>query len=260
MRWAHHQLVTLNAVVAEYLYMQPYRTRVEDQPEAQAYKIVAHLEHAPPVALGLLVGDLLSNAVGVLDFLAGQLVMREGGEIGPGTYFPIRDSLKGDGSDPSVDIPGLDGKSAVNDPEVVAALREVQPYHEIPHAAEHPLAVLKRLNNSAKHRRITVVAHSLAMGTVLRRASTLYGAELPEEMLIVGGASDVQDGAELEWVPYVDSPEGPPPHEYDFTTKVSIEEAGLGAPLSDQMLRLLAYVDDEVLVRFARFFPQPAGI
>src|SRR3954466_1551387 len=152
--WAHNQLTLLNEATARYVQSQPYETVIEDRPDLEGYRTTAKLREPPPPELALLAGDFLNSIQGALDYLAWQLVLREGGRPGRATYFPIK-LPRPDGS--SVDVEILDERRnpAIRDPAVLGALRAVQPHGDEP--ANHPLVVLTKLNGETKHRHLPLL-------------------------------------------------------------------------------------------------------
>ena len=128
--WAKHQVAVFNLACSDYIDQDPYVAEVIDDPEAQAYRIVARLRYPPPASLAHAVGECLSNLHGVLDYLAAQLVYRARGQPDHNSVFPIR-GPNPDGTEPWVNITtaGKGGRGEVaaikDDPVVIALLRRV---------------------------------------------------------------------------------------------------------------------------------------
>lgn len=100
-----------------------------------------------PRRLPMLVGDCVGNLRASLDHLAYQLVLGNGGTPTTNTRFPISRS----GSKKPVNIHGGIDTRAL---EVVNAIQ--------PPGDDHPLAVLRELSNSDKHRLPVLVAEACA--------------------------------------------------------------------------------------------------
>jgi hypothetical protein len=108
-----------------------------------------------PARWALMVGDALNNARAALDYAAGHLVSR--GRI-PNPRFPnkVQFTIEEAGRNEFDSQAGTQLPGVLRDH--LAAVRRVQPYHENSSAADHPLAVLRRLNNKDKHQRLHLTA------------------------------------------------------------------------------------------------------
>lgn len=113
--------------------------------EVQGWFEVRIREHEPPpIRLGTIFGDFVSNLESALDLLVYQLVIASGNEPGTGNYFPVvtdktrwptvaRDKLR-----------GLRG-------DLADRLKPTQPFGENPERSDHPLLVIHTANKISKH-------------------------------------------------------------------------------------------------------------
>lgn len=168
-RWAEHQIALLYIAVSDYINLEPYVIAIKDEPEAQRHVATVHLRYPPPATLAHIVGDALNSLQGVVDYLASELVIREGETPDLATSFPIVRKAKEDGSEPWVNITrtGDNGRghvSVIKDPVVLTLLRDVQPYKAGDDWATHPLQLLRTLNGESKHRRPAVIALTAGLG------------------------------------------------------------------------------------------------
>lgn len=274
LRWAGHQISALDIAVADYIGHKPYVTVIEDHPEAEAYRVVAHLRYPPPASIAHIVGDVLNSLHGTLDYLAHQLVLREEGTPDNITAFPIVKATEEGGSEPAINIyrKGPKGKREplISDPEVIDLLRDVQPYR-LPPAVRHLdwLLLLRKLNGKSKHRHPAVVTSAIDQGHYVYRNDALVSIlpDVPgvprEERSVAHYTTNfmpLNDGDEMAWVPYAWAPEDGLPEHDDFTTFVALEEAsvyprtGEPFPVVAVMTDLMMFIDTRILVPFAPLF------
>lgn len=253
LRWANHQLAILNIAVHDYMGEEPYVAVVEDDPKAECYRIRAKLQLPPPVNLAHVVGDVLNSLHGSLDYLAWQLVLREGDTPDERTEFPIIKAMNEDGSEPSVNIhkaptSGKRGRvPVINDEAILALLRSVQPYHDGDRADLHPLQVLRRLNRECKHRHPVVLVAASVM------SSFPAVAALDETISLTNRR--IEDGDEITMVTYADAPDGRPPEQATFSPEISLEGVPKDTPtLVPFLANLLTWVDQRVATPFRLFF------
>lgn len=100
----------------------------------------------PSEQLALILGDVLTNARGVLDYLAWQLVLAAGNTPGKHTMFPV---VTQQAKWPAVANGCLKGV----DQQWIDAIAKLQPFNESDPKL-HPLASLDHMNNVGKHRTI----------------------------------------------------------------------------------------------------------
>jgi hypothetical protein len=267
-QWARRQIALLDIALADYINLEPYMAEVADQPEAQAYKVVARLRYPPPPALSHIVGDVLNSLHGTLDYLAWQLALRENGVPDLRTAFPIVKSPNEDGSEPPVNIyrSGDGGRGTfplIKDPEVITRLRDIQPYR-LPEDERHlsVLLLLRTLNGEGKHRHPTVVTSAIDQGHYAYSMGGVAFPDIPPDAkvgLITTNFTPRKDGDELAWVPY-SWIEGRPPEHTDFTTLVTLEEApvyprtGEPFPVNACLTNIAMWIENNVLARFCDLF------
>jgi hypothetical protein len=101
-----------------------YRFVFEYDAETQRHVYTVHDVPAIPPGWSVMVGDILYNLRSALDHLAWQLVLRDGGDPGDRTHFPVRPSpfdKKGQLFSARLDLP-------VTDTKILDAHEECQPY------------------------------------------------------------------------------------------------------------------------------------
>lgn len=252
LRWASHQLAVLNIAVNDYIGEEPYVAVVEDDSEAKCYRVHAKLQLPPPANLAHIVGDVLNSLHGSLDYLAWQLVLREGATPDERTEFPIIKTMNEDGSEPAVNIykapAGKRGRAPViKDEAILTFLRCVQPYHDGDRADLHPLQVLRRLNRECKHRHPVVLVAASVM------SSFPAVAALDETISLTNRR--IEDGDEITMVAYADAPNGCPPEQASFSPEVSLEGVPSDAPaLVPFLANLLTWVDQRIAMPFRLLF------
>lgn len=253
LRWASHQLAVLNLAVYDYIGEEPYVAVVEDDSEAECYRVRAKLQLPPPANLSHIVGDVLNSLHGSLDYLAWQLVLREGGTPDERTEFPIIKATNEDGSEPAVNIYKAPGPGkrrrvpVINDETILALLRSVQPYHEGDRADLHSLQVLRRLNRECKHRHPVVLVAASVMSS--------FPAVATLEETISLTSRRIEDGDEITTVTYKEAPDGRPPEQATFSPEVSLEGVPSDAPALVPFLgNLLTWVDQRIAGSFRLLF------
>lgn len=267
-RWAQQHLALLNEAVSGYVDLRPYVAVVEYQPGAEAYKVVAHLREPPPAAIAHVIGDVLNGLHGTLDYLAWQLVLREGGTPNHRTAFPLVEKPNADGSEPPVNILGADQSGRrtapqISDPGVLALLRSVQPYH-LPQRERDvsPLVVLRELNRQAKHRHPAIVAAAIYDGLYVYPTDQPFGLPVgggPVAML-TANLTPLKDGDEMAWVPAASVPDGGLPEHDEFTTFVALEmvpahpRTGDPLPAADLLRDIAIAIDRRILAPFSALF------
>jgi hypothetical protein len=103
--------------------------------------------------LSFIYGDMLGNLRGTLDYLVGQLVLVAGNAATDRTGFPVAISQQAWMTARGKDIRGVDAAW-------VDVIDSLQPYQDA-RPERHLLAVLDRVNNISKHRRIPAAIESM---------------------------------------------------------------------------------------------------
>lgn len=225
----------LDLAITDYINLNPYVATVEDQPKAQGYLVTAQLRYPPPADLAHLVGDVLNNLQGTLDYLAYQLVLRENGTPDRTTVFPIVKPSKDGLTEQRVNIfrRKKNGRGEkvplITDRSVLALLRSVQPYHYGQRWTDHPLALLKSLNGESKHRYPAIIA------TLIAGARYTYTRNDVRMFTVTDGP--IKDGEKITWLPYTDGMQFGPPEDQILTPHVSFEsvQPEFGTPLMDSI-------------------------
>lgn len=153
---ADEHFKTLDAEIPGFLEREPYEFRAYLNPQAGEYAIRLHVLEPPPLRWGVIVGEIAHALRSLLDLLARQLVVINGGVPGDHTAFPLTRRPYRGGS--FADVAGTSSLRGAH-PDAIAFIEHVQPYNG-PHGVKyHPLAVLDDLWNEDKHR---VVPQSFA--------------------------------------------------------------------------------------------------
>lgn len=247
--WTRREIDQLATVLDGYTASKPFVTRVEDRPEDDVFKVTLELRTPLPPEVPHLVGNILTNTQGVLDYLAWNLCLDEGGKPNRNTYFPIVKKMNADGTDPAVNILGGEKnqqKNQIKDSRVLALLRDIQPYHFGQHAELHKLALLSEMNRKAKHRAPAVLISAVADALypyVPEGLNRQLGA-LPGQVAMISGQFNVShDGDLMDMIPrdWVGKAELPI---YDhFLAIVSSADMPLG-PESGEPLPILQILRD----------------
>jgi hypothetical protein len=257
MNWARHQLGVLNLALADYGDLKPFEDRIEEDDAAECYRVRAHLRYPPPASLSHLVGDVLTNLHGVLDYLAWQLVIREGETPDRETNFPIIvKAADNGGGDDAVNIYRRDKERnrrrvpTIHHPVALGLLRLVQPYHQGEDASSHPLEVLRTLNNQSKHQHPVLLATATVGGTFMTGPGNRPVGGIEDSLLLTHRR--VKHGEELFTIRYADAPNGCAPGKATFAAEVSLEDSPWdpGDPLGDVQTLLAwiaAFVDQHIV-------------
>lgn len=150
LRGAQANMQRLREAIEGYLGMPPYR--LERTPEDEWERVTARVTYPPPLALGVIFGDVLHCCDSALDQVAWAFARTqrdpphnrtEWPTYGDAAYFEKRrkDALR--------DIP----------PDVLAVMSELQPYSEHPSGADigDGIRMMRALSNEDKHRVIPLV-------------------------------------------------------------------------------------------------------
>jgi len=137
----------------------------KDDPESDLWIVEWTDSATPPLMWGAMIGDFIHNVCSALDHLLYDLVIANTQRPGTRTSFPIA-------SQPSdwMNFVGREGGPpwAGASPEVIEAIQELQPYKLTSKKARrtHPLAVMRPLSNTDKHRVIHIARMKLAEKTL----------------------------------------------------------------------------------------------
>jgi hypothetical protein len=147
---ARELLATLEAELGLYHEQDVYDAVVEYNEDSGRYIVWPKVLVEPPLRASLLVGECAYQMRGALDHLAHALVAANNGTPTHKTQFPICENMNSN----SLCVAGGVSQIALN------AIDTFQPYRNTDDAASHPLAILRRVSNIDKHRR-------LVLGTVV---------------------------------------------------------------------------------------------
>lgn len=256
LRWTKRQIALLDLAVTDYINLDPYVPAVEDQPEAQGYLVTAKLRYPPPADLAHIVGDVLNNLQGTLDYLAYQLVLRENGTPDRTSVFPIVKPSKDGLAEQRVNIfrrkknDRGERVALIADQDVLALLRSVQPYHYGDRWADHPLALLKALNGESKHRYPAIIA------TMLSGARYTYTRNGVRVATVTDGP--IKDGDKIAWFPYAQGTNPGPPEDQILAPHISFESVkpDFGTPLMDSIALIYECIRMDICSSaFAMFAP-----
>jgi hypothetical protein len=144
-----------DAVFNTWVNSHPYGFTYKLDPDSGWWHFRWHALQPPPMALGLIFADMLTNLRGTLDYLAWQLVLSGGNTPTKRTAFPVVRQAQNWPSAAGDQLRGVH-------PRWISAVERLQPYHRRQTPELHPLAVLDHLNNVHKHRALPpVVSHQL---------------------------------------------------------------------------------------------------
>jgi len=191
-RAAEHK-AALEAAIDEWLSGQPFALEGRAEPGSNWFMVTFRERKAPPLRLGTIFGDFVSNLESALDLLIYQLVLASGKTPGSGNYFPIvtlpdrwasarQDKLKG-----------------VSDP-LAERIRLVQPFNDGFNAHLHWLSILHCANKVNKHHVVIPTTISSTTGWQLtyelnRNAQT--GDEIMHDLDPPGAGTVLKEGQVL---------------------------------------------------------------
>lgn len=134
----------LHAEMTAFWGREPFQLDARDDSGDLVY--VVRIREEPPTDWSVLIGDAIHNARSALDYVAGALVIENGGTPDGSTYFPISDHQAGYGDRLRK---GLRGAS----PESKNAVRTLSPWRD----GDDQLWRLHRLDIIDKHRLLVAV-------------------------------------------------------------------------------------------------------
>ena len=153
---ADEHLDTLYAEIEAWSASHPYRIIRESKPDSDLLVVYAEPLSQPPLKLSLILGDVLQNLRACLDYIALDLNERglgaplaEGAEHA--SHFPICRSEKLFAEACRSIIPHVA-------PGPRTVIKRVQPYHRGEDWTSDYLAIVQRLSDFDKHRRLPLVA------------------------------------------------------------------------------------------------------
>ncbi len=189
----------------------------------------------PPPRIGVIVGDATHNMRAALDHLAWQLALTQTPEPYWRTEFPITDCATGDTRRQFNRVVQSLPTDAVD------IIRELQPYNRGEAEEEHPLWLLDKLCNIAKH--VMIPVHSTFLEFKIPRVESLRYIFLPG-----GGAWFAVPVAHKELVDRIPKPRA--------GVGFGMQERGLNID-PEQVLGIYEFIRDDVLPQFAGFFSDP---
>lgn len=145
---AYQHFKSLEDQITSFLEAKPYRVAIENPSDG---RYVFRLDNAPEIPAkewALMVGDCVHNLRSSLDYIAWRLAGSDPGDTQ--TQFPIFTSKAGWDSHSQRRV----GRML---PSAQTHLQRNQPYH-LPEPDESPLNVLRVLDDTDKHKLLTVVA------------------------------------------------------------------------------------------------------
>lgn len=144
---AHEHLETLNAEVRAFADEKPHRMTGYLDPDASRYSLRIAVEREPPLRWSILVGDIVHNLRSGLDHLLWQLILVSRKRPSRGNQFPIwtkKPTTQRERQQWQRQVKGLSA-------DILAVLKNVQPYNAGDRAKEHCFALLNALSNEDKH-------------------------------------------------------------------------------------------------------------
>ena len=145
----------LHDKLAAYAALDPIRvTPPLIEPDGSGFVMFGRTDPEPPIELGLILGDYITNLRAALDHLVWQLVLLAGNTPTKTNQFPI---VNTEAQFESAKTRQLRGVA----PTQVESIGEVQPYTHPVDPEEHPLALLRWLSNTDKHQVIHLLSTSV---------------------------------------------------------------------------------------------------
>lgn len=141
---ARDHLAALEAETKKHWKRRPYDLSIEGDVDTGEY-VVSLRPREPPKEYGLIIGDVIANLRGALDYLVYALAWLDSGFPQEQTQFPIADTLEQFESTKARRLKGLS-------PAHVAAIEALQPYN-----GGDWLARLRDLSNTDKHMHLSLV-------------------------------------------------------------------------------------------------------
>jgi hypothetical protein len=142
-----------------YLKNTPYRIVAKFDRQASAFTFWAEVIKPPNPRWGLIIGDIAHNYRSALDHLAWQLALKHSAPDDPSrsAQWPITDSLDkfNDGR--------VQRMLASIDPAIHADIERLQPYNAPEQAYCRPLAALRDLSNTDKHRLLNTCVGAMVL-------------------------------------------------------------------------------------------------
>jgi hypothetical protein len=220
---------------------KPYEGVPEVSDDGLEWWIRAVVREQPNPYWSTIIGDAVHNMRSALDYLACELVIKNGGTVTDTTQFPIYDRkdrfVKGSGRR----IAGMSSRAA-------ALIETLQPYYG-PTPSEHPLAVLAYLSNGDKHRALQV-AH-WTTDNLRGEVEAVVGQVKSELVEIHRGP--IEDGAliaRFRLIPAGSSPPSQVKVNAQLTTYVLIENRWRARRLEG----ILNFIQGDVVKRLEPFF------
>jgi hypothetical protein len=219
---AEEHLIELIAATREFVDADPYRV-VNEERDIDLDIAVLSVREYPPLKLGLIFGDVLSNWRSALDNLANELVRLNGKDPGTSTSFPIFSTERDFERRGQRRIKGVANSHAAN-------IKALQPFQTDIDPTVQALRVVNEYVNIDKHRAIhpaltaVVDAHGYAASFRRRPLDTEFSFEVDP----VGFDRELVNGMELahiRWGHPVPSPK--PPMSADFSIRLAFGEKGL---------------------------------
>jgi hypothetical protein len=219
LNWAEEHLKVVENEIATWMDRDLYGTSQQVNADCTRYSLILNLKgDSPPLERwSLISGDIVHNLRCALDHLIYAIAIQESGKNPPpsagGLQFPLCDS---DAAFEAALEKGILGKISNT---VIAAIKRLQPYNR-PHPLIPPLlSILRKFDNTDKHRLIR-----LAFGAFVQGHSRLGGPILPPDNLpeFVVNFGEIKDGAEIVAATFKRSAPDMYFHGYEITLQFSI--------------------------------------
>jgi hypothetical protein len=220
---------------------KPYEGVAEISEDETEWWLRAVVREQPNPYWSTVIGDAVHNMRSALDYLACELVIKNGGTVTDWTQFPIYDRKHKFVKGSPRRVAGMSSKAAT-------LIETLQPYYR-PVPSEHPLAVLAYLSNGDKHRALQI-AHWTTDN--LRQQVEAFGGTPVRSELVEAHRGPIEDGAMIARFKFI-----PPPSESNkvqvnaqLTTYVLIENRWRARRLEG----ILNFIQSDVVKRLEPFF------
>jgi hypothetical protein len=238
--WAHEHLNALCVAISEFGGTKPCVIVNDFEPKGAKHTWrVKGKPDTPPQELSLRLGDTLFNLRSILDHLAWDLVLANGGMPHKRTGFPLCDQPE---SFPST---GVQKQIAGMSQTVQAQIESLQPYNtRYPLDTQHFLGLLNTLGNIEKHRHFNLIAASVDLA-----AFNVDEALLRKSFIHHG---PVEDGTILA------TAEGIVNMDFLAAFGIAFGQGGVAAgEIVDEMLIRIELAVQDVIFELAHFALQP---
>jgi len=209
---AQHHLESIETALLEFQNNNPQPFRHEKYDDGRSWTLFWNFDPLPDLARwSAMFGDFVHNLRSSLDHAIWQLILRENGQPGRRTEFPIFNDAARFRGEASRKMYGL------NDPDVRALIERYQPFQGSWGVSPDPLWFVHECDRTDKHQQLHVVVQ---LPGLMEIAATVHlvGAVTPSEAPITFSGAPAEHGAAFATI----TP-GQPSTKVDMTLTVAVE-------------------------------------